>query len=386
MDTRELIYLDNAATSFPKPCSVIDKMSDFMRYHGGNAGRGAHKLALDAAEAIYGCRERLCRLFDCDGPERVCFCSGATEALNIAVKGLIRRGDHVLISDLEHNAVWRPIAKLAAEGRITYDLFPSFATDPKRSASRICTAIARLKKPNTRMLVCTHLSNVCSCVMPIAEIGELCQRYGIFFVVDGAQSAGHLPISVEKMHVDALCIPSHKGLWGPQGCGAVIWGSEVGRVETLTEGGSGYRSLDPEMPKDTPERFEAGTLPTPAIAGLSAGIEELGRIGIDNVSAHIDQLHTRALDILSKNPKIRIIAPHLIGSVMLLCAEGVSPDQLGNALDRRGICTRSGYHCAPLAHQTLQTPEGGALRVSFGYFNSNEDVDALCAALRDILK
>ena len=381
-----MIYLDHAATSFPKPRSVISEVGRCMRLYGGNPGRGSHRLALAASERVFYCREELSSFFDANGADRVCFTLNATAALNLAIKGILRDGDHVLISDLEHNAVWRPIAKLAAEGRITYDLFPSFATDPKRSASRICMTIARLKKPNTRMLVCTHLSNVCSCVMPIAEIGELCQRYGIFFVVDGAQSAGHLPISVEKMHVDALCIPSHKGLWGPQGCGAVIWGSEVGRVETLTEGGSGYRSLDPEMPKDTPERFEAGTLPTPAIAGLSAGIEELGRIGIDNVSAHIDQLHIRALDILSKSPKIRIIAPHLIGSVMLLCAEGVSPDQLGNALDRRGICTRSGYHCAPLAHQTLQTPEGGALRVSFGYFNSNEDVDALCAALRDILK
>ena len=381
-----MIYLDHAATSFPKPRSVISEVGRCMRLYGGNPGRGSHRLALAASERVFYCREELSTFFDANGADRVCFTLNATAALNLAIKGILRDGDHVLISDLEHNAVWRPIAKLAAEGRITYDLFPSFATDPKRSASRICTAIARLKKPNTRMLVCTHLSNVCSCVMPIAEIGELCQRYGIFFVVDGAQSAGHLSISVEKMHVDALCIPSHKGLWGPQGCGAVIWGSEVGRVETLTEGGSGYRSLDFEMPKDSPERFEAGTLPTPAIAGLSAGIEELGRIGVDTVSAHIDQLYTRALDILSRNPKIRIITPHLIGSVMLLCADGLSPDQLGNALDRRGICTRSGYHCAPLAHQTLQTPEGGALRVSFGYFNSNEDVDALCAALRDILK
>ena len=236
------------------------------------------------------------------------------------------------------------------------------------------------------MLICSHLSNVCSCVMPIAEIGALCRRWGIFFVVDGAQSAGHLPISINKMLIDALCVPSHKGLWGPQGCGAVIWGGDADTVQTLIEGGSGYRSLDLEMPKESPERFEAGTLPTPAIAGLSAGIEELARIGVDAVGAHVDRLYIRALDILSPNPKIRIIAPHLIGSVMLLSADGLSPDQLGSELDRRGICTRSGYHCAPLAHQTLQTPEGGALRVSFGYFNSNEDVDALCIALREILK
>ena len=228
MDTRELIYLDNAATSFPKPCSVIDKMSDFMRYHGGNAGRGAHKLALDAAEAIYGCRERLCRLFDCDGPERVCFCSGATEALNIAIKGLIRRGDHVLISDLEHNAVLRPIHRLWREGMIDYSVFDSMIDDPQRSPSKICAKIATLMRKNTRMLICTGASNICSATMPLREIGELCRRSGVIFVVDAAQCAGHLPVSQRDMGIDVLCLPGHKGLLGPQGCGAVVLGGEGG--------------------------------------------------------------------------------------------------------------------------------------------------------------
>ena len=379
-----MIYLDHAATSFPKPRSVISEVGRCMRLYGGNPGRGSHRLALAASERVFYCREELSSFFDANGADRVCFTLNATAALNLAIKGILRDGDHVLISDLEHNAVWRPIAKLAAEGRITYDLFPSFATDPKRSASRICTAIARLKKPNTRMLVCTHLSNVCSCVMPIAEIGELCQRYGIFFVVDGAQSAGHLPISVEKMHVDALCIPSHKGLWGPQGCGALVLNEGI-VADTLMEGGSGYNSLEGSMPEEAPERYEAGTLPTPAIAGLTEGIREVKRFGIDYIHSHECALIARLCERLTALPKVALYAPHHKGSVLLFSLKDISADRIGTFLNERGFCVRTGFHCAALAHATLETPPSGAVRVSPSLFNTTAQIDTFCDTLRELL-
>ena len=383
MDTRELIYLDNAATSFPKPCSVIDRMSDFMKYHGGNAGRGAHKLALDAAEAIYGCRERLCRLFDCDGAERVCFCSGATEALNIAVKGLIRRGDHVLISDLEHNAVLRPIHRLWREGMIDYSVFDSMIDDPQRSPSKICAKIATLMRKNTRMLICTGASNICAATMPLREIGELCRRSGVIFVVDAAQCAGHLPISQSEMNIDALCLPGHKGLLGAQGCGAVVFGKGI-EPKGLVEGGNGVLSLEKEMKGDLPERLEAGTLPAPAIVGLSEGARIVEELGVERIAEHERALFRLCRDALERIDGVRVLCPSHEGSVLLFEHERFGSEELAARLSDMDICVRGGYHCCALGHRRLGTVKDGATRVSFGVFNSSDDVERLADALLTI--
>ena len=383
MDGRELIYLDNAATSFPKPCSVIDKMSEFMKYHGGNAGRGTHKLALDAAEAIYECRERLCSLLDCDGAERVCFCSGATEALNIAIKGLLRRGDHVLVSDLEHNAVLRPVHRLWREGMIEYSIFDSMIDDPKRSPSRICAGIASLMRKNTRMLICTGASNICSATMPLWEIGELCRKNGVIFVVDAAQCAGHLPISQKEMNIDALCMPGHKGLLGAQGCGAVIFrrGTEA---RGIVDGGNGVSSLEREMRGDLPERIEAGTLPTPAIVGLCEGVRIVEELGVDRIAAHERALFRLCADRLSRIDGISLHAGSYEGSVLLFSHNKFSSEELAARLSDMNICVRGGYHCCALGHRRLGTEKTGAVRVSFGVFNSSDDVEGLCEALASI--
>ncbi|MBQ7335146.1 MAG: aminotransferase class V-fold PLP-dependent enzyme, partial [Clostridia bacterium] len=246
-----MIYLDNAATSFPKPWRVTEEQARCMKFYCGNPGRGSHTLAMRAAEKIYECREEAATLFGSPHPENLIFTMNTTLALNTAIKGLLHDGDHVLISDMEHNAVFRPIYKLARERRITYDIFPTYPTAPTRSATQICEGISKRIRPNTRMLICAHASNICSAVLPLEEIGALCRRKKILFVVDAAQSAGHLSIDMERMQIDALCVPGHKGLLGPQGTGILLLGNGI-VADTLAEGGSGFNSLDGNMPEEAP--------------------------------------------------------------------------------------------------------------------------------------
>ena len=379
-----MIYLDNAATSFPKPSAVICEQERCMRDYCGNPGRGSHALALAAAEKIYECRTEIADFFGGAGAEQVVFTMNTTMALNMAIKGLLHRGDHVLISDMEHNAVFRPIYKLAREGVISYDIFPTMTLDPSRSPEAICKGIEARIRPNTRMLVCAHASNICSAVLPLEEIGRLCRRFGIFFVVDAAQSAGHLPINVESMGISALCAPGHKGLLGPQGSGFLLWGKDV-TADTLLEGGSGFNSLEGSMPDEAPERFEAGTLPTPAIAGLCEGIRTVRRIGMASIEHHKREINRHIAECLSKMPQIHVYAPMHQGSILLFNAEGITADRMGQELNQRGFCVRSGYHCSALGHATLHTSPGGAVRVSPSLFNLHEQAEVFAKAVYAIL-
>lgn len=380
-----MIYLDNAATSFPKPPNVAYEQLRCMQKYCGNAGRGSHTLALASAEKIYECRTEIAALFASSAPENVIFTMNTTMALNMAIKGLIHDGDHVLISDMEHNAVKRPVYALTETGRISSDVFPTFPTDPNRTPARICAAILERIKPNTRMLICAHASNICSAVLPLKEIGALCQRKGLLFIVDAAQSAGHLPIDVTEMHIDALCAPSHKGLMGPQGTGILLLGNEI-HADTLIEGGSGYNSRDEHMPSDAPERYEAGTLPTPAIAGLCEGVREVRRRGVEAIHAYECMLTDMLATRLAALKSVTIYAPHHRGSVLSFNIDGVPADTLARLLDARGFCVRSGLHCAPLAHATLSTPVGGTVRVSPSIFNTPAHISAFADAVEAVLK
>lgn len=380
-----MIYFDNAATSFPKPREVIGEVARCMRYYCGNPGRGSHVLAMAAAERIYQCRVQIAEMFGSSHAENVVFTSNTTHALNIAIKGLLRPGDHVLLSDMEHNSVFRPIYRMAEEGLITYDVFPTMINDERRSPVRICAGIARLVKPNTKMLVCAHASNLCGFTLPLEELGRFCRKRGILFVVDGAQSAGRIPISVEKMGIDALCAPGHKGLWGPQGSGFLFLREGL-IADTLTEGGSGFQSLEGKMPESAPERYEAGTLATPSIVGLSEGIRALNRIGIEAVAQKEASLVARLRERLQEMDGITLYAPQYAGGILMFNIEGVPSEQVGSELNRRGFCVRAGYHCAALGHKTLETPEGGAVRVSPGWFNTFSQIDALTDAIREIRK
>ncbi len=382
-----LIYLDNAATSHPKPRAVYDAVDRCMRHFCGNAGRGSHPMALAAAETIYDCRCRLAELFGAPSPGQVVFTLNATYALNSLIKGLLSEGDHILISDVEHNAAWRPIHRCTQEGYITYDTFPTMLSTEdechRRTPLRICARIAARLKPNTRAVLCTHQSNISSATLPLAEIGAFCRRHGLLFLVDASQSAGHLPIDMKAMCIDGLAAPAHKGLLGIQGCGFAIFGEGL-TPDTLIEGGSGYASLEPTMPDELPERAEAGTLPTPAIAGLAAGLDYLKKQGCSALHKHDCSLFRALHERLEALKHYHVYLPEYQGSTLMFSRDGIPSDKIGAYLSERGICVRTGYHCAALAHKTLHTPDGGGVRASFGPFNTLHDVDALYRALRQM--
>ena len=385
MENRELIYLDNAATSFPKPYAVSEAVKRYMLYCGGNPGRGGYESAIQAGKSVYQCREKLSRFFDSDVEFVPFFTMNTTQGINLCIKGFLHRGDHVLISNIEHNAVYRPIYKLSQRGQIDYDIFAIYSDKDMLSVEEILHDISKKVRKNTRMLICTASSNIVSLHPPLMEIGEWCKKRGIFFLVDGAQGAGHFEISVKKMHIDALCVPGHKGLLGPQGCGAVIFGNEH-LLQTLHEGGNGVDSLTGEMPEYLPERYEAGTLPVPAIVGLYEGLEAVKQIGVQNISIHEKILFERARDMLQSVGGVKIYCPDHVGSVLLFSVEGIYSEQVAKYLAERNICVRGGYHCAALAHNALGTEKEGAIRISFGVFNNDVDVEYLCDAIKEIKK
>lgn len=381
-----LIYLDQAATTFPKPPEVLDAMTRFMTSAGGNPGRSSHRMALAAAEEVFACRQAAGEMFGVS-PDRVVFTSGTTHALNMAIKGLLphckHKKPHILCSDMEHNAVYRPLWRLAQEGHITFDTFDTLPHTPHRTSEAILAAIRRKLRPETSMIVCAHASNICSATLPIGDIGALCRAMGLFFVVDGAQSAGHLSINVKDMHIDALCLPAHKGLLGPAGAGMLLLGEDV-TLDTITQGGNGVDSLGGDMGTDTPERYEAGTLPSPCIAGLRAGLAYVKRIGIDAIARHETSLGTYVTEALMHMPHVEVYAPMHKGGVVLFSVAGMTSEEAGRRLDAEGLCLRPGFHCSALGHTTLKTPPSGALRASFGYFNTKKDAEALVAAVRGL--
>ncbi len=378
------VYLDNAATTFPKPPSVIAEVNDCIRRYCGNPGRGSHPLAMKAAERIFECREAAAELLGASDVGRVIFTLNTTYAINLLLKGLLRRGDHVLISDLEHNSVLRPIYKLAKDGVIEYDVFPSMCGRDDATPTLICAGIAKRIRPNTRLLICTHSSNLCSYALPLRQIGAFCHRHGILFAVDAAQSAGHLPIHMGEMNIDALAIPGHKALYGIQGAGMLILAPSL-LPDTLIEGGNGLLSLEGAMPEESPERYESGTLPTPAIAALLRGIQAVRRLGIERIHAHEKSLFEATCDRLSDFRKLTLHVPQYHGSTLLFSVDGMPSERVATQLGQRGICVRGGYHCSALGHATLKTPPDGAVRVSFGIYNSLYDIDRLHRALASIL-
>ena len=375
-----MIYFDNAATTFPKPQCVIDEMTKCLKKYCGNPGRSSHSLSIKSAEKIYEARELLAELFDAD-TENVVFTYNTTYALNIAIKSLLKYSTHILISDIEHNSVLRPIAKYAEQKLCSYDIFSSGGNDED-----ILNEIEAKIKNNTSMLVCTHISNIGERRLPIEKIGKLCKKHNITFIVDGAQSAGIHNISVKKACIDALCIPGHKGLYGPQGVGVIIFGKDkIGR--SIIEGGTGINSLELKMPDFLPEAYEAGTLSTPTIAGLNASLKWLKGLGIDRIRYHEEELYEMLYNILKGYDSITVYKMNdYAGNTLSFNIGDLSSSYVARELDKREICVRSGFHCSPLAHKLLKTGEGGAVRVSIGVFNTKNDIYALCDAINDISK
>ena len=372
-----MIYLDNAATTFPKPAKVVQAVDECLLRYCGNPGRGAHPLSLASAEKIYDCRTALADFFGAEAPERVVFTCNTTHALNLVIKGLFRAGAHILISELEHNAVRRPLCALRRDPGITFECFPVVGLSP----TQVLDGIRARLRPHTAGIVCTHASNICSISLPLAEIGAFCHARGLFFIVDAAQSAGHLAISMKQMKISALALPAHKALYGIQGAGVLLLAEGID-PRPLFEGGSGSDSLAEEMPALPPERYEAGTLATPAIAGLLAGMEFLQERGIDCICAQEKALFRAARERLESLPDTTIYAREQEGAVLLFNHADYAPEEIARRLAREGICVRAGYHCAPLAHEALGTLARGAVRLGFGAFNTLSDLDALWRALK----
>ena len=365
-----IIYLDNAATSFPKPRSVINAAYNVINNYCANPGRSSHRLSMKAAETVYLCRSKLADMFG-GTDENVVFVSSATHAINMGIKAVLHRGDHVLISDIEHNAVLRPISALAARGLITFDIYRA-SSDPEKLTRELASRI----RPNTALICACHHSNVCNLCLPASAIGRFCRKNGILFLLDVSQSAGAVSINVERDCIDILCAPAHKGLYGIPGCGFAIFGSalvEHGSISTFIEGGNGMASESPYMPSFLPDKLESGTLPLPAIASLSAGIDYVNRTGIDNIASKEKAL----CNIMRKGLlTLKNVTVHsdTDGSILLFSVNGIPSEDIAGELDRYGICVRAGLHCAPLAHKKLGTPDDGAVRISFGANNSKEQV------------
>ncbi len=311
-------------------------------------------------------------------PDNVIFTYNTTYALNMAIKGIMKDGGHILISNMEHNATLRPIASLQRDGLIEYDTFDAYG----KSDTEIIEDIDRRIRPNTRAISCLHTSNICSYTLPIEKIGKYCRDAGLIFICDGAQSGGHIPIDMKKCNIDILCLPAHKGLYGIQGCGIMLLGENIS-PHTIIEGGNGVNSLDYFMGDNSPEKYEAGTLSTPAIVGLGEGLRFLNSKKAGEVQAHSQKLFCHAKKLLEHIPGVTIhdTTP---GSVLLFNINGVHCDEVGEILSKNNVCVRTGYHCAPLAHRALGTYGTGGVRVSFGIFNTLSHIEVLSSLTEDI--
>ena len=375
-----MIYLDNAATTLKKPPCVIDAVVRAMG-NLGNAARGAHSGALTASRMVYDARCALAELFGCPEPGNVIFTSNATEALNIALSGIFSPGDHVITTDLEHNSVLRPLYRLETAGAIELSFVPADGSGRPDYA-----AFEALIQPNTRAIVCTHASNLTGNAIDIARVGTIARKHGLLFVVDASQTAGTLPIDMMQMGIDILCFTGHKGLMGPQGTGGLCIRPGV-EIRPFKVGGSGVHSYDKEQPKDYPTRLEAGTLNAHGIAGLLAAVHFLQETGIESIHAHEQTLMNRFLEGVRKIDGIRIYGDFstLRTAVVALNLRDYDSGAVADALyEDFGIATRAGAHCAPRMHRALGTENQGAVRFSFAYYNTPEEVDQAIAALAEL--
>ena len=379
------IYLDNASTTFPKAPNVANAMSDYLTNYGININRGSYALAYDVEDIIYTTRQRLNTLFNGHDPSHVTFTQNVTMSLNMVIKGLLKAGDHILVSSMEHNAVMRPLTQQLDKG-ITFDIIPCDVTGSIQLES-----IETLIRPNTVAMIINHASNVCGTVQPIESIGAICKAHNLHFILDAAQTAGVIPIDVKACHINALCFTGHKGLLGPQGIGGIILTKEIAQILThLIAGGTGSFSHLETMPTHMPDAFEAGTLNLPGIIGLNEGRSYIESVGMKNIHNHELTLTKTFLEGLRSITGINIIGKQDIQdrtAVVSITIDGMDPASIAYELESTyHIMTRVGLHCAPRAHQTLGTYPEGTVRFSFGYANTLEEVDMALSALHTILK
>lgn len=375
-----MIYLDNGATSFPKPLSVRQNVDISLKNFSANPGRSGHSLSLRAAKEIFECRKRLKELFNVNSEEEIIFTENCTMALNTVIFGLLSEGDHVLISSMEHNSVTRPLESLKDKG-VTYSTF-DYSYDDNETVDNV----RKLIKPETKLVICTHASNVFGFRFPIERICALCHAYGILFCVDSAQSAGVFDIDVGTNLYDFVCMSGHKSLYGPMGTGVLILNNR--NLKPLLYGGTGTESVKKSQPEGLPEKFESGTQNMNGISGLKAGVDFVKNRGIKNIYNHEYKLAKRLFNGLANNRKVITYNKSFdygkVAPVVSFNIDGVYSEDLVAKLNKYGIMTRGGLHCSPLAHTTMNTIENGTVRVVPGAFNTINDINYLLNVIRKL--
>ncbi len=378
-----IIYLDNAATSYPKPECVYRAVDDFNRQMGGNPGRGASRKTMTSNSILLDTREALASLFNIPDSTRIAFCLNITEALNTGLKGILKPGDHVITTSMEHNATARPLLSLTRKG-IEWSMAKCSS-----DGSLDPDDIRRLIQPNTRMICVLHASNVTGTIMPVREIGAIAEEHNLLFMVDSAQTAGVLPLDVAECHIDLLAFTGHKCLLGPQGTGGLYVGPGV-EIEPLKEGGTGSLSEELNQPAFMPDHLEAGTPNTPGIAGLGAGVGFILSTGRENIRNHEKRLTEALIQGLREIDGVHIYGPLDVErrtAIVSFNIEGMDCGEVSMRLDHEyGIITRSGLHCAPLAHRTLGTLQQGTCRLSPGYFSTDMEIEKVLRAVYAIAR
>ncbi|MBE6776590.1 MAG: aminotransferase class V-fold PLP-dependent enzyme [Ruminococcaceae bacterium] len=371
-----MIYFDNAATTGKKPKTVVDAVNFALNNLSANPGRSGHDLSIKTADEVYNVRAKTAEFFGAEGAENVIFTLNCTHSINCVLKGVVKMGDHVVVSNLEHNAVMRPLAKMK---------IPYTAVEVKDDVGETLDRFKRAIKPNTRLVLVSGASNVTGQILPIEEIGEICHKRGVVFCVDAAQIAGVLTINMKKMNIDFLCVAPHKGLYAPMGIGLLICRKNL--ENTIIEGGTGTDSLDYSQPRFLPERLESGTIGVPLIMGVGAGVDFVKKTGVEKIYRHELMLCQKLYDVISsdkdiilytKRPEFGFYAP-----VLPFNFKGCESYHFAKMLNSHNFAVRAGFHCAPTAHKVMKTLNSGAVRVSFGAFNTEAEIKSLISLLKD---
>ncbi len=378
-----MIYLDNAATTFPKPEISLRAIYQCMSNYCGNPGRSGHKMSMKTGEEVYKARKKIQELFQIEDSSHIIFTSNATDSLNLAIKGSLKAGDHVITTSMEHNSVLRPLKAMEKEGVQTSIVYGN--REGKISPEAIRAEI----KDNTKMIACTHASNVTGTILPIKEIGKVAKEYKLLFLVDASQTAGCVPIDVKAMNIDLLAMPGHKGLLGPLGTGILYVNPKI-KLKHLKEGGTGTNSRDVKQPYDYPEGYESGTVNAPGIIGLGYSAGFVKKIGIEKIGKYEENLIKILHQSLSSDENILIYGPQNIKDkvgIFTFNIKGMECEEVSQKLnDQYNIAVRAGFHCAGLAHKTINTLDTGAVRISVGPFNKEKEMYYAANAIKEISK
>lgn len=379
---KNVVYLDHAASSWPKPDTVLQAMNDCITNYGANPGRGSHSLAIRAGRTLYQCRTHVAELFRIPNPNNIFFTLNTTMALNQAIRGFVKPGQHVICTAVEHNSVRRPLEYLKMKGEIDLSYVPV-----NHQGKIKIEDVENSFQSHTSLFVCNHSSNLLGTILPLEQISEICKRRGVRLLVDAAQTAGHLDIDVVGMNIDMLAFPGHKGLLGPQGTGGLYVHPELD-LEPLMVGGTGSQSEKIEQPDIRPDRYESGTPNTVGIAGLSEGVKYVLQKTVKHIYRHEWELIQQLMEGLQEEQGIQLFGPGLgedKTGIVALNIHGADSAEIAWKLDKRyNIAVRSGYHCTPLAHDSIGTMDNGAVRVSVGAFTTTDEIDYCIRALKEL--